>query len=45
MVSLDRSWLPLSENPNHHPPEKRTLHPGDAFEDTTVKPGFEIVKL
>jgi hypothetical protein len=24
-------------------PEKRTVQPGDAFEDTAFKPGFEIV--
>jgi hypothetical protein len=26
-------------------PEKRTVQPGDAFEDTAFKPGFEIVKF
>jgi hypothetical protein len=26
-------------------PRERTVQPGDAFEDTTFKPGFEIVKL
>jgi hypothetical protein len=26
-------------------PEKRTIQPGDAFEDTSSKPGFEIVKF
>jgi hypothetical protein len=26
-------------------PEKRTVQPGGAFEDTAFKPGFEIVKL
>jgi hypothetical protein len=27
------------------PKKKRTVHPGDAFEDTAFKQGFEIVKL
>jgi hypothetical protein len=26
-------------------PQKRTLQPGDAFEDTAFKPGFEIAKF
>jgi hypothetical protein len=26
-------------------PKKQTVHPGDAFEDTAIKPGFEIVKF
>jgi hypothetical protein len=26
-------------------PKKRTVQPGDAFEDTAFKPGFEIVKF
>jgi hypothetical protein len=26
-------------------PEKRTVQPVDAFEDTAFKPGFEIVKF
>jgi hypothetical protein len=26
-------------------PKKRTVQPGDAFEDTALKPGFEIVKF
>jgi hypothetical protein len=43
-MPIDRSWLPLSENPDHHL-EKRTVQPRDAFEDTAFKPGFEIVKL
>jgi hypothetical protein len=42
-VILNRSWLPLSENPNHHP-QKRTVNLGDAFEGTAFKPGFEITK-
>jgi hypothetical protein len=25
--------------------KKRTVHPGDAFEDAVFKPGFEIVKF
>jgi hypothetical protein len=44
MVPLNRDWIPLSENPDHHPP-KQTVHPGDVFEDTAFKPGFEIVKF
>jgi hypothetical protein len=26
-------------------PKKRTVQPEDAFEDTALKPGFEIVKF
>jgi hypothetical protein len=26
-------------------PKKRTVQPGDAFEDTAFKPGFEIVRF
>jgi hypothetical protein len=26
-------------------PEKRTIQPGDAFEDTAFNPGFEIVEF
>jgi hypothetical protein len=44
IVTLNRSWLPLSENPHHHPQE-RTVQPEDAIKDTTFKPGFEIVKF
>jgi hypothetical protein len=43
LVPLDRSWLPLSEDPD--PKKKQTVQPGDAFEDTAFKPGFEIVKF
>ncbi len=45
LVPLDRSWLPLSENPDQQPPKKWTVQPGDAFEGTAFKPGFEIVKF
>jgi hypothetical protein len=31
------------QNPDDHP-NNRTVQPGDAFEDTASKPGFEIVK-
>ncbi len=44
LVPLDRSWLPLSENP-FITPRQRTVQLGDAFEDTAFKPGFEIVKF
>jgi hypothetical protein len=27
------------------PRKKKTIQPGDAFEDTTIKPGFEIAKF
>jgi hypothetical protein len=43
LVSFDRSWLPLSKIPVITP-EKRTVEPGEAFEDTDLKPRFEIVK-
>jgi hypothetical protein len=26
-------------------PKKRTVQPGDEFEETALKPGFEIVKF
>jgi hypothetical protein len=26
-------------------PKKQTVQPGDAIEDTAIKPGFEIVKF
>jgi hypothetical protein len=26
-------------------PKKRTVQPGDSFEDNALKPGFEIVKF
>ncbi len=42
-VSLDWSWLLVSENPDGHSPKKRTGQPGDAFEDTAFKPRFDIV--
>ncbi len=35
-------WL-LSENPNDH--QKKTVQPGDSYEETAFKPGFEIVKF
>jgi hypothetical protein len=41
---LNRFWLPVSENPDHHP-KKKTIQPEDAFEDTAFNPWFEIVKL
>jgi hypothetical protein len=41
-VPLDGSWLPLSET-LIITPKKLTVQPGDAFEATTFKPGFEIV--
>ncbi len=44
LVALEQYWLPLSENPNHQI-QKQTVQPGDAFEDTAFKPGFEIVKF
>jgi hypothetical protein len=48
MVPLQRScWHPSSESPDHPPPphkKKRTVFPGDAFEDTASKPGFELSK-
>ncbi len=44
LMTLDRSWLPLSKTPIIAL-NKRTVQPGDAFEDTVFKPGFEIVKF
>jgi hypothetical protein len=46
LVGLDSL---LSENRDHHlqkkTKKKRNVQPGDAFEDTAFKPGFEIVKF
>ncbi len=36
LIGLE-SWLPLSEKLRRWPPKKRTVQPGDAFEDTTFK--------
>jgi hypothetical protein len=33
-----------SRKPRSSPPNKRTIQPGDAFEDTAFKPVFEIAK-
>jgi hypothetical protein len=42
-VQPDRSWLPFFKKTRLSPPKKKTVQPGDAFEDTTFNPGFEIV--
>jgi hypothetical protein len=44
VMPLDRSWLPRLENPII-PTKKRAVQPGDAFEGTACKPGFEVVKF
>jgi hypothetical protein len=44
VVPLNRPLPPLPENPIMAP-QKLTIQPGDAFDDTTFKTGFEIVKL
>jgi hypothetical protein len=36
---------PPFRKPRSSPPQKRTNQPGDAFEDTAFKQGFEIVKF
>jgi hypothetical protein len=43
LVPIDGSRLHLSENPITL--YKRTVQPGDAFEDTAFMPEFEIVKF
>jgi hypothetical protein len=43
LVQFDKSCFPPSENAENNP-QRRTVQPGDAFEDTAFKPGFEIVK-
>jgi hypothetical protein len=43
VIALDSFFS--SENPDHQPPKKRTIQPGDAIEDTTYTLGFEIVKF
>ncbi len=42
-MPLNRHGFPFSENKYH--PKKRNVQPGVALEDTTIKPGFEIVKF
>jgi hypothetical protein len=32
----------LFQKNSNHQPKKQTVQPGDAFEDTVFKPGFEI---
>jgi hypothetical protein len=47
-VPLDKVLTPTfkkKKKTDHHPSKKRTVQPGDLFEDTAFKPGFEIVKL
>jgi hypothetical protein len=42
-VPFDRPRLPLSKALINT--KKQTVHPGDAFEDTTFKPWVEIVQF
>jgi hypothetical protein len=42
-VAVDRKEYVCQKTPII--PKKRTVHPGDAFEDTNFKPEFEIVKF
>jgi hypothetical protein len=44
-VPFERSFLRLSEHLDDHLPKKRTVQPGNAFEDTAFKLGFEYVKF
>ncbi len=44
LVLLHRSRLSLSQKPRSSPAQKRKFHPGDAFEDTSLKPWFELSK-
>jgi hypothetical protein len=44
LVPFYKSFLPLSENPDVHPQKKRTVKPGDAFEDSAFEQLFENVK-
>ncbi len=43
LVPLARPWLILSKNPDDHPPPKRTVKPGGAFEVTAFKRWLKIV--
>jgi hypothetical protein len=43
-VPFERSLLPLSKN-LIITPKTRTVQPGDAFEDTAFKQGFEDFKF
>ncbi len=36
-MQIDKSWLHLSKNPDHNPPNQ-IVHSGDAFKD----PAFEV---
>jgi hypothetical protein len=42
---MKKVLAPSFEKPDHHLPKQGTVQPGDAFEDTTSKPGFEIVNF
>jgi hypothetical protein len=42
LIGLDSLFQKKSRS---SPPKKRTVQPGDAFEDTAFNPGFEIVKF
>jgi hypothetical protein len=44
LVSLDRYWLPVWENFDHHI-KKRTLQPGDAIENTALEPNRRVTAL
>jgi hypothetical protein len=37
-------FIPSLGKPRSSFPKKGTVQPGDAFEDTVCKPGFEIAK-
>jgi hypothetical protein len=44
-VPLNRSWLRLSENPDHHRRKELTVKPVYAFEDIAFRVPFQIVKF
>jgi hypothetical protein len=46
MLFVERPSFSLSKNPQHHHHKKKiTIQPGEAFEDTAFKQGFEIAKF
>ncbi len=47
LVPIDRSWVPLSENPHNQPQKniKTNRLARTRIQDTAFKPGFEIAKL
>ncbi len=45
IVAIRYVLTPSFRNPQTSPRKKGTVQPGDAFEDTALKSGFEIAKF